>query len=319
MTVTHTALPHVRVGLIEPGAVTKAPTFHRRARGDLDCDPARGAGRAAERGEAMRVLLTARRSELGRVVARARGSDEGRGALVVVNLALQGPNTLLHDGRAWWPDPDAHILASTRRVLASAQREKAAFLVHASYAFLQGAEGGSRVGDRMYPIVDAARQAEELVLGSGTPACVVRLGYLYGPEWRDLRAYRTAFRLGRPYWSGPRRNLQHLLFSEDAARALVTAAQRRSSGRVTYATDGTPTSFADFMDDFARIVGRSRPLHLPGASRLLVRAVVREPHMQMVEIAATGPATPRLPGWRPRVTDHRVGLAEVVAAWEPTR
>ena len=267
----------------------------------------------------MRVLVTAPRSELGRVVARARGSDAGRGASVVINLALQEPNTLLHDGRAWWPDPGAHITASTRRVLGAARRDGAAFLVHASYAFLQAVDAGGGVGDRMAPIVEAAREAESMVLDGATPACVVRLGYLYGPEWRDLRAYRTAFRLGRPYWSGPRRNLQHLLFSEDAARALVTAAQRRSSGRVTYATDGTPTSFADFMDDFARIVGRSRPLHLPGTSRLLVRAVVREPHMQMVDIAATGPATPRLPGWRPRVTDYRIGLAEVVAAWEPTR
>jgi nucleoside-diphosphate-sugar epimerase len=267
----------------------------------------------------MRVLVTAPRSELGRVVARARGSDQGRGAVVVINLALQEPNTLLHDGRAWWPDPAAHIIASTRRVLAAARRDRAAFLVHASYAFLQGAEAGSGAGPRMARIVDAAHEAERLVLDGATPACVVRLGYLYGPEWRDLRAYRTAFRLGRPYWAGPRRNLQHHLFSEDAARALVTAAQRRSSGRVTYAADGTPISFADFMDDFARLVGRSRPLHLPRASRLLVRPVVRETHMEMVEMAATGPATPRLPGWRPRVTDHRVGLAEVVAAWEPAR
>jgi nucleoside-diphosphate-sugar epimerase len=267
----------------------------------------------------MRVLVTAPRSELGRVVARARGGDQGRGAAVVINLALQGPNTLFHDGRAWWPDPAAHIIASTRRVLAAAGRDRAAFLVHASYAFLQAAEGGGSGGPRMAPIVDAAREAERMVLDSATPACVVRLGYLYGPEWRDLRAYRTAFRLGRPYWAGPRRNLQHLLFSEDAAKALVTAAQRRSSGRLTYATDGTPTSFADFMDDFARLVGRSRPLHLPGASRLLVRAVVREPHMEMVEMRATGPATPRLPGWRPRVTDHHVGLAEIIAAWEPAR
>lgn len=267
----------------------------------------------------MRVLVTAPRSELGRVVVRARGDDRGRGAPVVINIALQEPNTLLHDGRAWWREPAAHIIASTRRVLAAAGRDRAAFLVHASYAFLQGAESGASAGPRMALIIEAAREAERLVLDSATPACVVRLGYLYGPEWRDLRAYRTAFRLGRPYWAGPRRNLQHHLFGDDAARALVTAAQRRSSGRVTYATDGTPTSFAEFMDDFARLVGRSRPLHLPGASRLLVRAVVRETHMEMVEMAATGPATPQLPGWRPRIPDHGAGLAEVVAAWEHTR
>ncbi len=267
----------------------------------------------------MRLLVTAPRSELGKVVARARGGDDGSGAPVIINLALQAPNTLLHDGHGWWDDPGAHILASTRRVLAAARRERAAFLVHASYAFLEGAEGGAKVGDRMRPVVDAAREAESMVLESGQRACVVRLGYLYGPEWRDLRGYRLAFRLGRPYWAGPRRNLQHFVYGDDAARALLTAAQRRSSGRLTYATDSTPASFCDFMDHFARLVGRTRPLHLPRASRPFVQLVVREPHMQMVEMAAPGPAAPQLPGWRPQFTNYRDGLAEVIEAWASDR
>jgi nucleoside-diphosphate-sugar epimerase len=263
----------------------------------------------------MRLLVTAPRSELGRAVVHLRGREDDRGAPVVINLALQIPNTLLHDGHAWWDDPGPHILASTRRVLSAARREEAAFLVHASYAFLEGAEAGSKVGGRMRPIVDAAREAEQMVLESDQRACVVRLGYLYGPQWRDLRAYRRAFRLGRPYWAGPRRNLQHHLHGDDAARALLTAAQRRPTGRLTYASDGTPASFADFMDHFARLVGRARPLHLPGASRPFVQVVVREPHMEMVEMAATGPAAPQLSGWRPRITNSRDGLAEVVQAW----
>jgi hypothetical protein len=41
--------------------------------------------------------------------------------------------------------------------------------------------------------------------------------------------------------------------------------------------------------------------------------------MQMVEMSATGPAAPRLPGWRPRVTSYRDGLAEVIEAWKAER
>ncbi len=267
----------------------------------------------------MRLLVTAPRSELGRAVAQLRGGEDDRGAPVIINLALQVPNTLLHDGHAWWDDPGPHILASTRRVLSAARRDRAAFLVHASYAFLESAEAGNKVGARLQPIVDAAREAEQMVLESDIRACVVRLGYLYGPQWRDLKGYRRAFRLGRPYWAGPRRNLQHHLYSDDAARALLTAAQRRPDGRLTYASDGTPASFADFMDHFARLVGRSRPLHLPAASRPFVQLVVREPHMQMVELAANGPAAPRLSGWRPRITNYRDGLGEVVQAWTAER
>jgi nucleoside-diphosphate-sugar epimerase len=267
----------------------------------------------------MRLLVTAPRSELGKVLARARGGEDGRGAPVIVNLALLPPNTLLHDGHAWWSDPGEHILASTRRVLLAARREHAAFLVHASFAFLQGAEAGSRVGDRMRPVVDAAHEAEEMVMTSGLAACVVRVGFLYGPEWRDLRAYRRAFRLGRPYWAGPRHHLQHHVYGEDAARALLTAAQRRAAGRRTYATDGTPASFADFMDHFARLVGRSRPLHLPSATRLLVKLVVDEYHIQTVEMVATGAAVPRLAGWKPAFPGYREGLAQVLETWRAER
>jgi nucleoside-diphosphate-sugar epimerase len=263
----------------------------------------------------MRVLVTAPRSELGRVVARVRGSDAGRGAPVVINLALQEPNTLLHDGRAWWPDPAAHIIASTRRVLTAATRDRAAFLVHASYAFLQGAETSDSAGRRIAPIVEAAREAERMVLDSATPACVVRLGYLYGPEMRDLQRYRRALRLGRPYWAGPRGNLQHHLHTIDAARALLQAAAARSKGAVTYATDGSPASFADFMDHFAHLVGRAHPLHLPRVSRLLVHPVVGELHQQMTDVGASGPARPELPGFTPGLADYRAGLEQVIEAW----
>jgi nucleoside-diphosphate-sugar epimerase len=267
----------------------------------------------------MRLLVTAPRSELGGVLVRVAGNRHGRGAPVIVNLALQAPNTLLHDGRAWWADAAHHIVASTRRVLAAARREQAAFIVHASYAFLEGAEGGGAVGGSLGPIVDAARAAEDMVLESGLPACVVRLGYLYGPEWRDLRAYRRAFALRRPYWAGPPHNRQHHLHGRDAARALLTAAQRRTAGRRTYATDGTPAPFAEFMDEFARLVGRAHPLHVPALARPFIGLVVREPHMEMVELAATGDAAPRLPGWRPLFPSYRVGLAQVVEAWAAQR
>ncbi len=266
----------------------------------------------------MRLLLTAPRSELGRVLAAVAGDVRQGGAPVIVNLALQAPNSLLHDGRAWWDGAPAHMLASTRRVLAAARRKEGAFLVHASYAFLQATECGDRAGNRLWPIIEAAREGEEMVLHSDIDACVVRLGYLYGPQSRDVRAYRRAFQLHRPYWAGPPRNLQHHLHTDDAAQALLTAGAQRAGG-TSYATDGTPASFADFMDHFAHLVGRSHPLHIPRQARLLVRPVVRQAHMEMVELAATGAAAPRLRGWTPAYRGYREGLAQVVGAWNAER
>jgi nucleoside-diphosphate-sugar epimerase len=260
-------------------------------------------------------VLTGQRSEFAGVVVRehARSASAGRGR-TLVNLALQRPNSLLHDGHGW-PDNAPHqILSSTRRMLALAERARAGFVVHASYAFLGNAEQGGAPGDGLRPIVEAACEAEQLVLRSGRRACVVRVGYLYGPEMHDLRAYRTAFRLGRPYWAGPRRTLQHHVHSTDAARALLRAAELRPAGSVVYATDATPASFADLMDHFARLVGRSRPLHLPAISGPLVQLVVGRLHQEMTRLPA-GAATPRVPGYRPRYRDFRAGLAQVVEAW----
>jgi nucleoside-diphosphate-sugar epimerase len=266
------------------------------------------------------LLLTGQRSELGRAVARrwAEQHHGGRGR-TLVNVALQVPNTLLHDGHAWRPNAADHIVDSTRRALAEAARQRCGFVVHASYAFLGAAESSGTVGDWLRTIVDAALEAERLVIHSGRRGVVVRLGYLYGPESRDLRAYRLAFGLGRPYWAGPRQNLQHFVHVDDAARALIIAATSRPGGPILYATDGTPASFADFMDRFARRVGRSRPLHLPNITRQLVRAVVRKPHQQMVDLAADGFTAPRLPGFIPRYPDYRSGLDQVIDAWQQPR
>jgi nucleoside-diphosphate-sugar epimerase len=234
--------------------------------------------------------------------------------VVLLNLGLQTPNTLLHDGHAWKRYSPARIVGDTRAVLADPANRDVAFIVHASYAFLRAADGAP-VGPQLRPIVDAALEAEALVLGDARPACVLRLGYLYGPESADLKAYRLAFRIGRPYWSGPRSRLQHHLHTADAAAALLRAARGKPRGRLLYATDDRPASFAAFMDHFARLIGNPLPAHLPQFSRPLARIVVAQEHMEMVKLGVRGPAQPQLGGFRPNYPDYRAGLAQVVEAW----
>lgn len=288
-------------------------TAFRRTDDALTNTPPQGEGRATE------IVLTGQRTELGQVLVREHtaGGVPGRGR-TLINLSLQGPNTLLSDGHAWWSDAPGHILATTRRALGEAQRTRAGFVVHASYAFLDAA-GAAPAGSWVREVAEAAREAEEMVLGSGRRACVVRVGYLYGPESRDLRAYRRAFALGRPYWAGPRGNLQHHVHTTDAARALVQVAATRPEAPLLHLSDGTPASFADFMDHFAHLVGRSRPLHLPRVAGLLVRPVVATPHQQLCDLAAPAQLMPRLSRFTPRFRDYRAGLAQVVEAWQTQR
>jgi nucleoside-diphosphate-sugar epimerase len=262
----------------------------------------------------MKASITGSRSELGALIARH--DTRGAPTPIHINVAGQQANTLLHDGHAW--DGFAtKALAGTRRALRTATAESASILVHASFAFVNAVERGAGLAEPLRSAVEAILECEALVLTGPVPACVVRLGYLYGPDSADLAAYRTAFRLGRPYWSGKPRALQYHLQQFDAVAALLGAARLRNAGKVFYATDGQSVSFTQFMDAFAHRVGRAKPLHLPLFSRPLARVIIREEHMQQTALAMP-PRTPRprVPGWTPKYPDYRKGLDAVIAAWD---
>jgi nucleoside-diphosphate-sugar epimerase len=260
------------------------------------------------------ISVSGARLELGRVLSQLP-SPEARDA-VHMNLCGQQANTLLHDGHAWKGFPRA-LHDETRRAVRAARRAGATRFVHASFAFVRAAEAGAAIDEPLRSCIDAILESEAFVLAGPLPACVVRLGYLYGPQSADLRAYRMAFRLGRPYWSGDADAAQHHLHQEDAAAALRTAARTGRPGRTYYATDGHPAPFEAFMDAFARSVGRSRPLHLPRRARLLARAIIAAEHMQQTALPMPAQSpSPRVPRWKPRFTDYRSGLAQVIEAWQ---
>ncbi len=89
----------------------------------------------------------------------------------------------------------------------------------------------------------------------------------------------------------------------------------RNEDRILYATDGHPLPFTKFMDAFAHRVGRKTPLHLPLFSKPLAKVIVREEHMQQTALAMPPRApSPSVPGWKPKYSDYRKGLDQVVDA-----
>jgi nucleoside-diphosphate-sugar epimerase len=261
----------------------------------------------------MIVSITGTRSELGGILAREREASATNS--VHINVVGQQANTLLHDGHAW-KDFARTALAGTRRAMRTARTGSAPMLVHASFAFVHAVEQGAGLKDPLRSLVEAILECEVLALSGPVSACVVRLGYLYGPESADLRAYRTAFRLGRPYWSGPPKALQYHLHQFDAVSALLTAAIPRNEGKILYATDDQRVSFMKFMDAFAHRVGRRTPLHLPLFLKPLAKVIVREEHMQQAALPMPPRAPmPRVPGWKPKFPDYRVGLDQIIETW----
>jgi nucleoside-diphosphate-sugar epimerase len=261
----------------------------------------------------MNVPLTGARSELGSILAPRLAASKL--VNIHINVAGQQANSLLHDGHAWKGFART-ALAGTRRALRAARADGAAIFVHASFAFVRAVERGAALADPLRSAVAAILECEALALSGPVPGCVVRLGYLYGPESGDLRAYRTAFRLGRPYWSGPRKARQYHLHQFDAAAALLAAARPSNAAKMLYATDGHAISFMQLMDAFAHRVGRRSPLHLPSYSKLLARVIIREEHMQQTALPMPpGAPAPRVPHWKPRFPDYRTGLDQVIDAW----
>ncbi len=252
----------------------------------------------------MTPSITGRQSELGRILARQTDAPAG----VHFNLSGQQANTLLHDGHAW-KDFARTARAGTRR----AMRSEASLLVHASMAFVCA----EPAKDPLHALAQAVLECEQLVLSGPTPAVVVRLGYLYGPTSQDLRAYRSAFKLGRPYWAGPRSAGQYHLHLDDATSALIKAAKPKNAGKILYATAGATVPFMRFMDHFARGLGTRFPLHVPRIAAPVMKLIVRKEHMQQVALAMPpDPPRPQVPGWKADVTDYRQGLDAVIAAWK---
>ena len=238
----------------------------------------------------MSVSITGARSELGRLLSHRRAAGKAH-----INIACQQANTLLHDGHAWKGFARA-ALAGVRRAL----RTDASMLVHASCAFVLGRPQE----DPLRSIAETILECERLVLSGPVPACVVRLGYLDGSGWDP------------DFAGGPREALQYHLHQNDAASALLAAAKPRNAGRILYATDGKPVSFMQFMDDFARRIGKRFPLHVPVIATPLIRLVVRKEHMQQAALAMPARApSPRVPGWKPVFSDYRDGLDQTLEAW----
>jgi len=241
---------------------------------------------------------------------------------VVVNLTPQKANTLLSDGQDW-KGFDKTLSTTTGALLTAVKDTDVKLLIHTSYTFLYG---NTRDATESTPlsvpgddaIFKMAIATENQVTNSQVPNCVLRLGYLYGPESEDLKLYIKSFKLGRPYFAGPESNLGNWLHFEDAAAALVQVAEQQPKNAIFNVVDGVPVSFADFIDRFAFTLGRKRPAHIPmWLTPLALVLVVTPQQVDLLKLITTvnSDLFRKQFGWSPRYVSYREGLQQTVDTW----
>ena len=161
----------------------------------------------------------------------------------------------------------------------------------------------------------AAAAAEDLVRNNEQfPVSILRIGYLYGPQSRDLTLYEQSFQLHRPYYAGPKQHLANFVHFNDAARAIVLAANKKPAEELINIVDGTPASFGDFIDYYAHCLGFKRPRRL---AKLFARfaPIISRQQLQQLEIRAApidNSRARKLLGWDPEFKSYKEGLHQTV-------
>ena len=232
-----------------------------------------------------------------------RSAIVGSEANVVLNLAPQIPNHLPQHAAKW----DDRIAAAAIAITEAVRQADVEFLVHTSYAF-----ANARLTEAA-PFLKAVRAAEQTVLRGDIPACVLRLGFLYGGECDDLADVRDRLRLGRPVPLGPDDVHANWLYLGDAARAIILAAQRRPAGALLNVVDDQPASPAAFMRYFAE----SQELSTPGNMSLLARTQLSKTQnaLMTVDSRADNAQAKEQLGWTPRFPTYREGIEDTLLSW----
>jgi nucleoside-diphosphate-sugar epimerase len=246
---------------------------------------------------------------------------------VVLNLAPQKSNTLLHDGQGW-RRVDETLPAQTAALLQAANARGVQFLLHGSYAFLYGSaqDGDDDLATEATPLRSPAKdrlfaaaiEAEKNITDNKQfPVCIMRFGYFYGPQSHDLTLYETSFKRFRPYYAGPEEHRGNFLHFADAARAAVLAGEKQPANAIVNVVDGSAVSFGTFIDTFAHTLGRKKPRRIPTWAVRFAPLITSQQVTQLKLHAAQvdNSRARQLLDWTPAYPNYREGLAQTVRVW----
>jgi nucleoside-diphosphate-sugar epimerase len=237
------------------------------------------------------------------------------GAQAVLHLATRIAPASAAWRRSAWRENDRIRVEGTQNLVQCALATRVEVLVYPSFAPIY-ADGGSRwlsYGDPLAPtdVLESTVVAEELVQGFAVArgrGVVLRVAGIYGPH---SPATRTALAMGRRGLSpfvGRGDAYQPLVWDEDAAAALVTAAESPNLHGTFDVVDDEPLTRTQLASALAVAVGRRvRRLPTPvvraalgGRMEFLLRSQ-RVSNRRFVEAT----------GWNLRIADAADGLTRL--------
>ena len=163
------------------------------------------------------------------------------------------------------------------------------------------------------PYGRAKQEGEQIVLGSGLPAVVLRPCHVYGPGgWYARELVPRLRQPGRFAVIGGGANQWDVVHVDDVVAALLLAVDSKAAlGCTFHVADDEPVTFYDFMKLTADALGVGPPRRIPaGLVRLIaganaVDALLRSARTSNVKIKAEL-------GWQPRFPTAREGVPDAI-------
>lgn len=247
---------------------------------------------------------------------------------VAMHLATQAYNGVPMRATDWDEAADT-LTRSTAAFLEGAKAKGVKFVVYASYAFLYGDtrgewvdEGAPRLRPSKYgnhPALRAALEAEDLVLKSGVPACILRAGFVYGPYGQGNLALREAIQQGKPLVVNEGRPYSNWIYAADLASAAILAAHKQAAGEVFNVVDDAPLSPVEFLDHFAAAFGVQKAARIPSSRIPGFPARQTTSEMQRIlwdmSLRVKNDKVKAQLGWTPRYPTYREGIEQTLLAW----
>jgi nucleoside-diphosphate-sugar epimerase len=165
----------------------------------------------------------------------------------------------------------------------------------------------------------AAIEAEDTVLKSGLPACILRAGFVYGPYGEGNITLRDAIQQGKPLVVNEGHRYANWICAPDLASAAILAAHRQPAGEIFNVVDDAPLPPAQFLDHFAAAFGVHKAARIPtgripGFPARQTTSAMQRILWDMSVRAKNDKAKAQL-GWSPRYPTYREGIEQTLLAW----